>query len=56
MKKLFVALMLAACALDAQAEGDWRTTLGKVKDLSGDTGLSISSTFFRAKCFAKHIG
>ena len=40
MKKLFVALMLAACALGAQAEGDWRTTLGKVKDLSGDTGLS----------------
>ena len=40
MKKLFVALMLFAFAFGAQAEGDWKTTLGKVKDLSGDTGIS----------------
>ncbi len=40
MKKFFIALVAAACALGACAEGDWRTTLGKVKDLSGDTGVA----------------
>ena len=35
-----MALVAATCALGVQADGDWRTTLGKVKDLSGDTGIS----------------
>ena len=33
----FVALAATFCA---QADGDWRDTLGKVKDLSGDTGIA----------------
>jgi len=40
MKKFLMALVVAACALGVQAEGDWKTTLGKVKDLSGDTGIA----------------
>ena len=40
MKKFLIAALAMACALGAQAEGDWRTTLGKVKDLSGDTGVA----------------
>ena len=39
MKKFLIALVAAACALGAQADGDWKSTLGKVKDLSGDTGI-----------------
>ena len=39
MKKMLFAMLVAACALGAQADGDWKTTLGKVKDLSGDTGI-----------------
>ena len=35
-----MALVAAACALCAQAGGDWKETLGKVKDLSGDTGIA----------------
>ena len=40
MRSLVVGLMMTACAFAASAEGDWRTTLGKVKDLSGDTGIT----------------
>ena len=40
MKRFLLALLAAACALGACAAGDWRTTLGKVKDLSGDTGIA----------------
>ena len=40
MRKLFTLFMLAAFAFAAHAEGDWQTTLGKVRDLSGDTGIS----------------
>ena len=40
MKKILAALAIVACAFSAQAEGDWQTTLGKVKDLLGDTGIS----------------
>ena len=40
MKRFILALIAAACALGAQADGDWRDTLGKVKDLSGDTGVA----------------
>ncbi len=40
MKKMFLALLVAVGCFAAQAEGDWRTTLGKVKDLSGDTGIA----------------
>ena len=36
----FVAVLAAVCAFGASAEGDWKTTLGKVADLSGDTGLA----------------
>ncbi len=38
--RLFVAVLTAVCAFGASAEGDWKTTLGKVADLSGDTGLA----------------
>ena len=38
--RLFVAVLAAVCAFGASAEGDWKTTLGKVADLSGDTGLA----------------
>ena len=41
MKKTLTALLLAfGCAFAAQAEGDWKTTLEKVKNLSGDTGIA----------------
>ena len=40
MKKFLIILVAAACALGASAAGDWKETLGKVKDLSGDTGVS----------------
>ena len=39
MKRFAMALFAVVCALGAQADGDWRATLGKVKDLSGDTGI-----------------
>ena len=39
MKKLFLAMLVAACAIGAQADGDWKTTLGKVKDFTGDMGF-----------------
>ena len=38
--RLFVAVLAAVCAFGASAEGDWKTTLGKVADLSCDTGLA----------------
>ena len=40
MKRFILAIIVAACALGVQADGDWRDTLGKVKDLSGDTGVA----------------
>ena len=40
MKSCFIALLIACCALGAYAEGDWRNTLDKVKNLAGDTGLA----------------
>ena len=40
MKRFAMALLAAACALGVYADGDWRDTLGKVKDLSGDTGVA----------------
>ena len=40
MKKFLMALLVAAGCLAAHAEGDWRTTLEKVKNLSADTGIS----------------
>ena len=40
MKKLLMAMIVAACALGAQAEGNWQDTLAKVKNLAGDTGIS----------------
>ena len=40
MKKLLTAMIVAACALGAQAEGNWQSTLAKVKNLAGDTGIS----------------
>ena len=40
MRSLVAGLMVTVCAFAASAEGDWRTTLGKVKDLSGDTGIT----------------
>ena len=39
MKKILMALIVAACAFGAQADGDWRTTLGKVKDFTADMGF-----------------
>ena len=39
MKKILMSLLLAVGCFAAHAEGDWKTTLGKVKDLSGDTGI-----------------
>ncbi len=40
MKKILMALVLAACAIGAQADGDWRTTAARVRNLSGDTGIA----------------
>ena len=39
MKKFLIVAAAMVCAFGAQADGDWKTTLGKVKDLSGDTGI-----------------
>ena len=39
MKKFIMALALAVCAFGAQAEGNWQTTLGKVKNMWPDTGI-----------------
>lgn len=40
MKKLLMAFIIAAVCGAANAEGNWRTTLGKVKNLAGETGIS----------------
>ena len=40
MKKAFLLAFVAAGAFVAPAGDDWRETLGKVKDLSGDTGIA----------------
>ena len=40
MKKLLMAMLVAVGCFAAFADGDWRTTLGKVKDLSSDTGIA----------------
>ena len=40
MKKILMALLLAACAFGAQAEGDWQTTAARVKNLTADTGIA----------------
>ncbi len=40
MKKILTALLLAACAFGAQADGDWKTTAARVENLSADTGIS----------------
>ena len=40
MKKASVALFVLFAAACVWADGDWRDTLGKVKDLSGDTGIA----------------
>ena len=34
MKKFLITAVAVVCAFGAQADGDWKTTLGKVKDLS----------------------
>ena len=39
MKKFLIMVAAMACAFGAQAEGDWKTTLGKVKDFTGDMGF-----------------
>ena len=40
MKKILMALFVALASVCVQAEGDWRDTLGRVKELSGDTGIA----------------
>ena len=40
MKKVLMALLLALGCGAVQAEGNWQTTLEKVKNLSSDTGIS----------------
>ena len=40
MKKLFLAMLVAAGSLAANADGNWLTTLEKVKNLGGDTGIA----------------
>ena len=40
MKRMFLALLVAAGCAFAHGEGDWRTTLGKVKTLAGETGVA----------------
>jgi hypothetical protein len=40
MKKILMVFLVAISAFCVQAAGDWRETLGKVKDLSADTGIS----------------
>ena len=39
MKKFLIMVAALACAFGAQADGDWKSTLGKVKDFSGDMGF-----------------
>ena len=38
-RTILMVIMAVVCAFGAQAEGDWKTTLGKVKDFSGDMGF-----------------
>ena len=40
MKSFFLALSVAALVFGANAGDNWRTTLAKVKNLAGDTGVS----------------
>ena len=40
MKRFLLILLALSWTAGLRAEGDWRTTLGKVKDLAGDTGIS----------------
>lgn len=40
MKKILMALALCAAVFGAQAEGDWKTTIKKVGNLSQDTGIA----------------
>ena len=40
MNRALLAILLATFALGASADGNWRTTLAKVKNLTGDTGIS----------------
>ena len=40
MKRFLLILLALSWSAGLRAEGDWRTTLGKVKDLTGDTGIS----------------
>ena len=39
MKRILIAFVALAATFGAQADGDWKTTLGKVKDFSGDMGF-----------------
>ncbi len=39
MKRILIVLVALAATFGAQADGDWKTTLGKVKDFSGDMGF-----------------
>ena len=41
MKRFLLILLALSWAAGLHAEGDWRTTLGRVKDLSGDTGTPM---------------
>ena len=40
MRKWILAVFAFAFAFSASASGNWKETLGKVKDLSGDTGIA----------------
>ena len=40
MKRAILAIFVSAIAFGAFAEGDWRSTLNRVIDLGGDTGIS----------------
>ena len=40
MRKGFIFILTFVLAFFAYADGDWRTTLAKVKNLAGDTGIS----------------
>ena len=40
MKRFLLALIVAACALGARADGNWMTTLAKVKNLPAETGIA----------------
>jgi hypothetical protein len=37
---MIIAFVALFCAFGVMADGDWKTTLGKVTELSGDTGLA----------------